>query len=168
VIDPAVLVWASDGKTGLHYFSEDADNDGSMKTGTVKATANGEEYTFKLGTKGSTKGVGYSGKEGSYVYLNGYKFAADADIKVQVLKYTTIDGRAYAVKKPVNVITALNEDRTDIGKYYVISSTGAIVKSGTKTDADGYKVKVSNYVITGIYNTNVDKTSTDYTVYEVQ
>ena len=49
---------------------------------------------------------------------------------------------------------------TEVGEghsgWAVVSTSGALVKSGTKKDGDDYKIKVSNYLVEKITNADDD------------
>ena len=90
----------------IHYFSEDEEKDGSMKTGTMKIELADDEYTFCF-TK--TTGAAKNGYDSSNkkVYNSGILEKAGDD------KYKVV------------------EDRTTSNKY-LVGSTGSVVKTVSK------------------------------------
>ena len=143
-------------KSGVYYFAPPVDTDAAMKTGTVNVEVDGNNYTFKFATSGTAKGRGIDGVESNSVYINGRKIKADSDQKFVIYEISSYD---YSTKSAgtLKTIKLTNPKYTAsdvVGKsgaedkaYAVISSTGTLVKSGTKTDGDGYKLEVSNYVL---------------------
>jgi glucan-binding YG repeat protein len=165
-----------------YYFSNDADHDGTMKTGTQKVTIDGETFTFKFKKSGTEKGQGYNGydTDSKKYYLGGMLMKADSDEKVVVIKSTADDEEdteyleTYTLSKFVKEIVGVSgktvsktdnyqkakEDDViydisgfeDLSKYSVVNTSGARVKSGTKKDGDGLKVYVKDYQIVEIYS----------------
>ncbi len=132
----------AENREGLRYFG-DEQTDGSMKTGSVTIDYDGESHKMKFQTSGSLKGCGVNGKDGSYCYVNGVKIEADADQKYQLFE---IDENKNIVGKGINA--SQYQEGTS---YYCLSSTGSIIKSGTKTDADDYKITVGkNGIVSGV------------------
>ena len=68
------------GKDGVYYFGEE-DKDGSLKSGNVNVTVDGEAYQFKFISSGGSKGKGVDGKKDKAYYINGRKIKADSDDK---------------------------------------------------------------------------------------
>ncbi len=133
-------------KTGLRFFGSEYP-DGSMKTGNMTITVDGEEYKMKFKTKGALKGTGIHGKDGNNFYLNGLKITADADQKYQLFPVTTTDGKDMITGAGENASAHVG-DVTD--KYVLLSKTGSLIKSGTKTDADEYKITVKGGYVTKV------------------
>ncbi len=116
----------------LHYFSEDEEKDGSMKTGTMKIELADDEYTFCFTkTTGAAK-HGYD-KSNKKVYNNGILLKAGDD------KYVVVrdpqDGKLYLVGSTGNVIKSANKykDANDI--YYVLTKDGSIYVADDDTTA---------------------------------
>jgi len=141
------------GKTGIYFFGPEIP-DGSMKTGNVTATVDGEEYKMKFKANGEGKGTGIMGKDGNNYYLNGLKITADSDNKYELFEVKDAkadenikgDWKIVASGKSASSIyakgTPVDKVVTVSGKYLLISSSGAVIKSGSKTDADDYKITV--------------------------
>ena len=74
----------------LYYFGNNADTDGSMKTGNVTVKLDGDSYNFyfqKTGTAKSGKGQGVTGiDDKKYIYMNGCRVKADSDDKYQLVR----------------------------------------------------------------------------------
>lgn len=141
-------------KEGVMFFSDDEDTDGSRKTGNAKVDVDGDEYSYKFGTKGTKKGVGQTGRDGNYYYINGCKVTADGDMKVQVSKVDK--GTAALTTVELGKLQNAYDIKDDYksNEYVAMTASGVLVKNGSKTDADGFKVTVKNYVVTDIKDTN--------------
>jgi glucan-binding YG repeat protein len=74
---------------GVYYFSDDADHDGTMKTGTQKVVIDGETFTFKFKKSGTDKGRGITGLDDHKYYLGGKLLSADSDEKIKIINTTT-------------------------------------------------------------------------------
>ena len=134
----------------VYYFSDDEDNDGSMKTGAQKVTVDGDDYDFYFSTKNIAKGQGITGKQGNKYYFNGKKVAADDSI-ADYLFYDAIaadaKGNITAVQlggvKTFEKVWREEPDHrvkaTTVDGYALVSKTGAVATSGTKKDGNGYK-----------------------------
>ena len=153
----------ADDKSGLYYFGDESD--GSMKTGKQTVELDSEKLTFEFAKNGSNKGAGLNGMEDHKFYIGGKLATADSDSKIEVVvldsnsklvgKYTVEE----ALAKYSNGGTAHKKSNGDLdyteyklnlpsgNKAYVVNTTGAMIKSGTKKDGDDYKVKTSNYTI---------------------
>ena len=129
---------------GKLYFFGDEETDGSMKYGTIKTEVDGDEYTFTFKSSGSDKGTGLDGFKNNAYYVNGAKVKADSDYK-----YQAFAGTVATDKKSVTLSSSTAKTTPAVGDI-LISSTGAIVKKGTKKDADGKKYTVVDYAITNI------------------
>ena len=114
-----------DAARALHYFSEDEDRDGSMKTGTIKIELADDEYTFCFTkTTGAAKhGYDSSSKK---VYNNGILEKADDDKYVVVKNPEQKEGQSeyYLVGSTGTVVTAVNKYKDANDKYYVVLKDG--------------------------------------------
>lgn len=152
------------GEVRAYYFGNS--DDGSMKTGKQSVDLDGEKYTFEFEKNGSKKGVGINGMDDHKFYVGGKLTTADNDNKVEIV---VLDSNNQLVTKS-SVADALNAYSTSAtqhfksngdldyteykfnnlptgAKAYVVNTTGAMVKSGTKKDGEDYKVKTSNYTV---------------------
>ncbi len=100
----------------LHYFSEDEEKDGSMKTGTIKIELADDEYTFCFtkNTGAAKNGYDSSSKK---VYNNGILEKADDDKYTTVVDYTT--GNTYLVGSTGSVVKTVNKYKDANDKYYI-------------------------------------------------
>jgi len=147
------------------YFFGGSD-DGSMKTGKQTVDLDSEKYTFEFAKNGSNKGVGINGMEDHKFYVGGKLTTADADSKIEIVildssnklvaKSSVEDALAAYGNGGVQHFKSNGDlDYTEYKftglptghKAYVVNTTGAMVKSGTKKDGDDYKVKTSNYTV---------------------
>ena len=147
------------------YFFGSGD-DGSMKVGKQTVEFDGEKFTFEFAKNGSDKGAGVNGLTDHKFYIGGKLATADNDSKIEVVvldsnsklvgKYTVEDalaaygdgGKAHNKSNGDLDYTEYKLTRLPSGaKAYVVNTTGAMVKSGTKKDGDNFKVKTSNYTI---------------------
>lgn len=147
------------------YFFGGSD-DGSMKTGKQSVELDGEKLTFEFEKNGSNKGAGIIGMDDHKFYIGGKLATADNDNKIEVVvldsnnklisKQSVEDALATygdggkQVKKSNGDLDYTEYKLTKLpakAKAYVVNTTGAMVKSGTKKDGDDYKVKTSNYTI---------------------
>ena len=154
----------ADDKSGIYYFG-DEETDGAMKTGNQTVTVDGDSYTFRFKNSGSFKGVGISGKKDNAYYVNGRKVKADSDDKYDIY---VCDG-TYIVSKIANSTAAVVYEDKESDKYYgyknkialddlgengyylVISSSGSLIKSGTKKDGNDVKLVVKDSTLVGAY-----------------
>ncbi len=152
-------------KTGLYYFAKPIDDDASMKTGSCSITVDGDSYSFKF-DNGSKKGQGINGLDGNYYYVNGRKLKADSDAKFEL--YGCIIGankKVYGLYGEAltadDLASLAGSESYDCEDYYdqfdadcdgfaVVSTSGSIVKSGTKKDGDSYKITVKDYMVNKI------------------
>ena len=107
-----------DDKTGLYYFGDEA-TDGAMKYGHHVIQIDGQPVDFFFKKSGKNAGKGVTGIEGGKYYDGGFIEKADKDAKYEV-------------------VTLEN------GKQFLLSSSGAAITSGTRTDGDGVKWRVKN------------------------
>ncbi len=147
------------------YFFGGSD-DGSMKTGKQTVELDSDKYTFEFAKNGSNKGVGLNGMEDHKFYVGGKLTTADADSKIEIVildssnklvaKSSVEDALAAYGNGGVQHFKSNGDlDYTEYKftglptghKAYVVNTTGAMVKSGTKKDGDDYKVKTSNYTV---------------------
>ena len=131
-----------------------------MKTGSCSITVDGDSYSFKFKSDGTNKGKGVNGRDGNYYYVNGRRITADSDQKFELYvadinssnKITALYGKALTADDVVSE-TKVGEEHSG---WAVVSTSGALVKSGTKKDGDDYKIKVSNYLVEKITNADDD------------
>ena len=147
------------------YFFGGSD-DGSMKTGKQTVELDSEKYTFEFAKNGSNKGAGINGMEDHKFYVGGKLTTADADNKIEIVvlnssnklvaKLSVEDALAAYGNGGVQHFKSNGDlDYTEYKftglptgtKAYVVNTTGAMIKSGTKKDGDDYKVKTSNYTV---------------------
>ena len=152
------------GELRAYYFG--SSDDGSMKTGKQSVDLDGEKLTFEFEKNGSKKGAGLIGMNDHKLYIGGKLTTADSDNKIEVVvlnsnnqlitKSSVADALAsYSTSATQHFKSNGDLDYTEYkfnnlptgAKAYVVNTTGAMVKSGTKKDGDDYKVKTSNYTI---------------------
>lgn len=152
------------GELRAYYFG--SSDDGSMKTGKQSVDLDGEKLTFEFEKNGSKKGAGLIGMNDHKLYIGGKLTTADSDNKIEVVvlnsnnqlitKSSVADALAsYSTSATQHFksngdldYTAYKFNNLPTGaKAYVVNTTGAMVKSGTKKDGDDYKVKTSNYTV---------------------
>jgi len=152
------------GELRAYYFG--SSDDGSMKTGKQSVDLDGEKLTFEFEKNGSKKGVGINGMEDHKFYIGGKLTTADNDNKVEIVvlnsnnQLITKSSVADAISVYSTNITQHFKSNGDLdyteykfnnlptgAKAYVVNTTGAMVKSGTKKDGEDYKVKTSNYTV---------------------
>ena len=124
----------------LHYFSEDEEKDGSMKTGTMKIELADDEYTFCFTkTTGAAKhGYDSSSKK---VYNNGILLKAGDDKYCVVANPDVVEGTKdkYLVGSTGNVVKAVNKYKDANDMYFIICKDGEIYKT---YDEDAAKAAV--------------------------
>ena len=166
-----------DGDYAVYYFSDDADHDGTLKTGTQKVVIDGESFTFKFKKSGTDKGQGITGLDDKKYYLGGKLLKADSDEKISIINTKTLEKYSvtdFIAKGGLDFETKVVPEKTTIGKakadstvygiggefadltastgdFAVVNTSGAVVKSGTKKDGDGFKVVVKSNKIAQIY-----------------
>ena len=152
------------GELRAYYFG--SSDDGSMKTGKQSVDLDGEKLTFEFEKNGSKKGVGINGMEDHKFYIGGKLTTADNDNKVEIVvlnsnnQLITKSSVADAISAYSTNITQHFKSNGDLdyteykfnnlptgAKAYVVNTTGAMVKSGTKKDGEDYKVKTTNYTV---------------------
>jgi len=149
----------------IYFFSNDEDHDGSMKTGNQTVNIDGDNFTFKFEKSGTKKGQGVSKVDNDKhkVYLGGMLFRAGSDDKVKILGVSSavVD---YTVKEFLDEVGATEHQTGDSSEkvagitvkknssYYdwsadttkknfvLVNTSGAMIKSGSKKDGDGYKI----------------------------
>ncbi len=153
------------------YYFGGAD-DGAMKTGKQNVTIDGDTFTFKFKTGSNLKGAGINGFDDDKLYTAGKQVKADKDDKYKVYKVTTKKDSNYCLvedmtvteflsktgatseyssKKEETVWTIPSSAYTDTVKYYLLNSSGTVIKSKTGAkDSDDYKFTVKNKVITEV------------------
>ena len=152
------------GELRAYYFG--SSDDGSMKTGKQSVDLDGEKVTFEFEKNGSKKGAGLIGMNDHKLYIGGKLTTADSDNKIEVVvlnsnnqlitKSSVADALAsYSTSATQHFKSNGDLDYTEYkfnnlptgAKAYVVNTTGAMVKSGTKKDGEDYKVKTTNYTV---------------------
>ena len=131
----------------------------------------GDTFTFKFKTGSNLKGAGINGFDDDKLYTAGKQVKADKDDKYKVYKVTTgadnyclVEGMTvteflketkatseYDSKKEETVWTIPSAAYTNNVKYYLLNSSGTVIKSKTGAkDSDDYKFTVKNKVITEV------------------
>ncbi len=129
--------------TALHYFSEDEEKDGSMKTGTMKIELADDEYTFCFTKNTGAAKHGYDSSS-KKVYNNGI-LQKGGDDKYKVVKNPlTKEGQSdwYLVGSTGSVVTSVNKYKDANDKYYVLKKDGAQYKICSTYDEDLAKAAV--------------------------
>ena len=138
----------------LHYFSEEEEKDGSMKTGTLKIELADDEYTFcfEKNTGASKHGYDSSSKK---VYNSGILEKAGDD-KYKVVLNPAYDAsknsKYYLVGSTGSVVTAVNKYKDANDKYYVVlkpASGSHDYQIGSTYDEDEAKKAVKAGKLTG-------------------
>jgi len=144
----------ANGDYAVYYFSDDADHDGTLKTGTQKVVIDGDTFTFKFKKSGTDKGQGITGKDDKKWYAGGKLISADKDDKVKVVKIETIDG----VEVPVASMTLSEFVNNKDGKGIKMEPTNvtkamktakAVTKAGEDDTVYGLDNKYTNLDIAG-------------------
>jgi len=161
----------------LYYFGSDADNDGSMKTGSTTVTLDGDTYTFYFSKSGGveSRGKGVTGvDDNKYIYMYGCRVKADSDDKYQVVRVTGADNtigtsdcevekvKSQKIRSDITTTAVKNKDGDSV-RYaptayfanaanhelcYLVNTSGTIVKSKTAAkDGDDWYFYVDNKVI---------------------
>ena len=156
------------GELRAYYFG--SSDDGSMKTGKQSVDLDGEKLTFEFEKNGSKKGAGLIGMNDHKLYIGGKLTTADSDNKIEVVvlnsnnqlitKSSVADALAsYSTSATQHFKSNGDLDYTEYkfnnlptgAKAYVVNTTGAMVKSGTKKDGEDYKVNTSEYRVRWIH-----------------
>ena len=156
------------GELRAYYFG--SSDDGSMKTGKQSVDLDGEKVTFEFEKNGSKKGAGLIGMNDHKLYIGGKLTTADSDNKIEVVvlnsnnqlitKSSVADALAsYSTSATQHFKSNGDLDYTEYkfnnlptgAKAYVVNTTGAMVKSGTKKDGEDYKVNTSEYRVRWIH-----------------
>ena len=152
----------------LYYFGDDADSDGSMKTGSVSVNLDGDSYNFLFKKTGAadSRGRGVNGvDDGKYIYKYGQKVKADSDDKytlvyangnindsnVVVEDFDNADIKNIDGVKAFDLAAKEGSDEDNLRGYhgfgtaqdgwYLVNTSGRIqtgTKSGTKDGYDMY------------------------------
>ena len=134
----------------LHYFSEEEEKDGSMKTGTIKIELADDTRTFCF-TKNT--GAAKHGLDSKKIYNNGILEKAGDD-KYKVVKNPIVkDGQSqyYLVGTTGNIVTSVNKYKDANDKYYVLVKNGNQYEIGSTYDEDVAKDAVKDKSIDGLY-----------------
>ena len=149
----------STSKSGVYYFSGPVSTAGEMATGSTTVEVDGDNYSFKFATSGSNKGKGFTGRDGNSYYVNGRKVKASSENYELFVRDTgngnvkTLSSGGYTASQ---IIAGKEELSTEYTRYALISSSGTIVKSGTKRDGNDYKIPVQDYRVTKILKIEED------------
>ena len=155
----------------LHYFSEEEEKDGSMKTGTIKIELADDEYTFCFTKNTGAAKDGYDSSS-KKIYNSGILEKAGDD-KYKVVKDDTT-GKKYLVGSTGSVVKAVNKYKDANDKYFVYltakEGNGGWVIGETYSEDDA-KAVVNNkndYTVVGdkIQVTETDKKGVT-TTYEI-
>ena len=153
----------------FYFFSNDEDHDGSMKTGNQTVTIDGDNFTFKFKKSGTAKGQGENAIDNDKhkVYLGGMLFKAGSDDKVKILNVSSAvvdlsvkefldevgatENQTGDSSEKINGVTVKKNSTyytwtadTTKKNYVLVNTSGAMVKSGSKKDGDGYKIVTDN------------------------
>jgi len=153
----------------IYFFSNDEDHDGSMKTGNQTVTIDGDNFTFKFKKSGTAKGQGENAIDNDKhkVYLGGMLFKAGSDDKVKILNVSSAvvdlsvkefldevggtENQTGDSSEKINGVTVKKNSTyytwtadTTKKNYVLVNTSGAMVKSGSKKDGDGYKIVTDN------------------------
>ena len=145
----------NDSKSGVYYFGEPASSSGAMVTGTQSLKIDGVSYSFKFTASGNNKGKGINGLYNNCYYVNGRKVKGNSTQKFVLYRCTLADEKVAELSGAPLTAKQVADDSSSASKNYaVVSSLGAFVESGTKKDADGYKITVEGSRVTKIYDAN--------------
>ena len=109
-------ILADDPGKALHYFSEDEEKDGSMKTGTMKLELADDEYTFCFTKNTGAAKDGYDSSS-KKIYNSGILEKAGDD-KYKVVEDKTT-GDKYLVGSTGSVVKTVNKYKDANDKYFV-------------------------------------------------
>ena len=138
----------------LHYFSEDEEKDGSMKTGTLKIELADDEYTFCFTKNTGAAKDGYDSSS-KKVYNSGILEKAGDDKYKVVTDLSSDDACAqYLVGSTGSVVKSVSTYKDANDKYYVylVGKTGDdynwyIGATYSEDDAKGVKNNKDSYVV---------------------
>ena len=173
--DATVVAHADELTTGAlrFYYFGDSD-DGAMKTGKQNVEIDGENFTFKFKESSSSKGAGIHGEDDDKLYNGGKLIKANSDDKYKVVEYVTEkDGNGKVSKITMRTMdadefidlcgdpttddddetvwTAPKYDKTSLTKYYLVNTSGSIVKSKSAAkDGEDYKFEVKDQIIKSV------------------
>jgi len=105
----------------LHWFSDDEEHDGSMKTGTIKIELADDTYTFNFA---KTTGAAKHGIDSKKIYNNGI-LEKGGDDKYKVVEY---DGKQYLVGTTGSIVTSGGRYKDANDLYYIVKKGGSIDK----------------------------------------
>ena len=163
--DTALSIIGTDYK--FYYFSNDADHDGTMKTGVQKVTIDGDTFSFKFEKSGTKKGQGVNGLDDKKYYVGGKLQSASSDDKIIVIDMATYE--TYTISDFIKLQGLTSKTLTEklgkaskddavygdgtlyddiykiwgADKFRVVNTSGTVVKSGSKKDGDDFKVVLS-------------------------
>lgn len=153
------------GKDGVYYFGEE-DKDGSLKSGNVNVTVDGEAYQFKFISSGGNKGKGLDGKKDKGYFINGRKIKADSDDKYKAyvigagdrveeeLNSTYLVDESVKVYKNGELKTTGSKDHLAPAyqnmNIVVVTTSGALA-SGTKKDGNDINLVIKGQKLVGAY-----------------
>lgn len=167
--------WLNAGYEAYYFGSGD---DGSMKTGKLTVSLDGENQTFLLGKSGGRKGAGKTGLDSSKYYISGLLLAADKDDKYSVVKITKdgngefgdkiellttdkfIKEEKAAVKKAEDFDTKKYDEYYNVSSvegvtYKLVSTAGTVQKNKSKAkDGSDYYYVVKGETITNVFVEN--------------
>ena len=173
--------FGSDTNDTLYYFGSNEDSDGALKTGSVSVNLDGDNYQFQFSKTGGSegKGRGLNGIDDSkYIYKFGMKLKAGSDDKYIVVYAegdtgsnklgevhkidTSVLRSAYSTEAgqnkdddTVSYVGELVGNSTTNGKYYLVNTSGTIVKNKTAAkDGNDWYFYVDNKVIKMYTNNN--------------
>ena len=131
------------GSYKVYYFGDD----GAMKTGNQNVTIDGDNYAFTFGKDGDSKGKGLEGAKNNYLYIKGKKAKASTDYRYQVINGVTgatVDINADLASVAADNRTVYTQASSTGVPYYVVNTSGTIMKSTTATykDTEGRIYKV--------------------------
>jgi len=149
--------------SNLHYFSDDEERDGSMKTGTMKIELADDTYTFcfNKGTGAAKNGYDKSSKK---VYVDGILQKAGDDR--YAVKYDP-DGKAYLVGSTGSVVTSTNKYKDANDFYYVYIKDKGIQGTADEDQAKA-AVKAKDFSFSDVNigsNTKVTYDASKWTTY---
>ena len=145
----------NDSKSGVYYFGEPASSSGAMVTGTQTLKIDGNSYSFKFTASGSNEGKGINGLYNNSYYVNGRKVKCDSSQKFALYRCTLADEKVAELSGAPLTAKEVADDSSSASKNYaVVSSLGKVLNSGTKKDADDYKITVEGSRVTKICDAN--------------